>query len=64
MAVSKESQDHPRAELFDPDEDCSTDESAGGAPGGRCALIPEEQCTLRCHLRHEAGEHQLNDSLF
>ena len=63
MAVSKESQNDPRAELFDPDEDCSTDESVGGAPGGRCALIPEEQCTLRCYVRHAEGEAQLNDAL-
>lgn len=63
VAASKESQGDPRAELFDPDEDCSTDKSVGGDPEGRCALIPEEQCTLRCHIRYQEGESQLNDAI-
>lgn len=61
MAFSPKSQEDPRAELFDPDEDCSTDEQAGGGPEGRCALIPE--CQLRCVIRREGGESQYNDWL-
>jgi hypothetical protein len=51
----------PRAELFNPDDDCSDDESAGGDPRSGCAITPT--CTLRCYIRHQAGEAQLNDAL-
>ena len=61
VGITQESQDNPRAELFDPDDDCSTDESAGGDPRGQCAITPT--CTLRCHIRWQEGEQQLNDAL-
>lgn len=61
MGITKESQEDPRAELFDPDDDCSTDEAAGGDPSGQCAITPT--CTLRCHLRWQEGETQLNDAV-
>jgi hypothetical protein len=64
MAISEESQGNPLAELFDPDEDCSTDESVGGDREGRCVLIARERCALRCHIRHDEGEAQENDRLF
>lgn len=63
MAFSEQSRNDPNAELFDPDHDCSTDESVGGDPEGRCALVPEEQCTLRCHIRWLDDEPQDNDPL-
>jgi hypothetical protein len=63
MTFSVESQEDPRAELFDPDADCSTDEAVGGDPGGRCALVAAEQCTLRCYIRHQENEPQENDWL-
>lgn len=50
-----------RAEPFYPDDDCSNDEAVGGDPRSGCALTPT--CTLRCHIRHQAGETQLNDAL-
>lgn len=50
-----------RAEPFHPDDDCSDDESAGGDPRSGCAITPT--CTLRCYIRHQQGETQLNDAL-
>ncbi|WP_212824340.1 hypothetical protein [Polymorphospora rubra] len=61
MAISDQSQSDPRAELFDPDEDCSTHEPIGGDPEGRCGLV--QRCTLRCHIRYLDGEDQDNDWL-
>ena len=63
VGITQESRNTLGAELFDPDEDCSTDESVGGDPEGRCALVPDERCTLRCHIRYLENEPQDNDWL-
>lgn len=62
MTYSEASTTDPRAELFDPDMDCSDDPDVGGDIEQRCAII--ETCTLRCHIRWLEGEDQPNDWLF
>jgi hypothetical protein len=62
VTFSEISQTDSRAELFDPDHDCSDDPDAGGDIEQRCAIT--ETCTLRCYIRWTEGEEQPNDRLF